>query len=94
MQEHPISSKAEDIRDVLRYVKRFQKAVIVIHLDDRLLDHSLFTSHIRDIAMLHEAGLRVVIVPGARKRIDEVLAAEGMEWRIKDGKCNAGKSEP
>lgn len=95
MQEHPISSKAEDIRDVLRYVKRFQKAVIVIHLDDRLLDHSLFTSHIRDIAMLHEAGLRVVIVPGARKRIDEVLAAEGMEWRIKDGmRLTSSKSLP
>ncbi len=85
MQEHPISSKAEDIRDVLRYVKRFQKAVVVIHLDDRILDQPLFTSHIRDIAMLHEAGLRVMIVPGARKRIDEVLAAEGMEWRTKDG---------
>ena len=95
MQEHPISSKAEDIRDVLRYVKRFQKAVIVIHLDDRLLAHSLFTSHIRDIAMLHEAGLRVVIVPGARKRIDEVLAAEGMEWRIKDGmRLTSSKSLP
>lgn len=95
MQEHSISSKAEDIRDVLRYVKRFQKAVIVIHLDDRLLDHSLFTSHIRDIAMLHEAGLRVVIVPGARKRIDEVLAAEGMEWRIKDGmRLTSSKSLP
>lgn len=95
MQEHPISSKAEDIRDVLRYVKRFQKAVIVIHFDDRLLDHSLFTSHIRDIAMLHEAGLRVVIVPGARKRIDEVLAAEGMEWRIKDGmRLTSSKSLP
>ena len=95
MQEHPISSKAEDIRDVLRYVKRFQKTVIVIHLDDRLLDHSLFTSHIRDIAMLHEAGLRVVIVPGARKRIDEVLAAEGMEWRIKDGmRLTSSKSLP
>ncbi len=85
MQNQSISSKAEDIRDVLRYAKKFQRAVIVIYLDDRLLDQPLFTSHIRDIAMLHEAGLQVVVVPGARKRIDEVLAAEGMEWRIKDG---------
>lgn len=85
MQNQSISSKAEDIRDVLRYMKKFQKASVVIYLDDRLLDQPLFTSHIRDIAMLHEAGLQVVIVPGARKWIDEVLAAGGMEWRMKDG---------
>ena len=85
MQNQSISSKAEDIRDVLRYMKKFQKASIVIYLDDRLLDQPLFTSHIRDIAMLHEAGLQVVIVPGARKRIDEVLTSEGLEWRMKDG---------
>lgn len=95
MQNQSISSKAEDIRDVLRYIKKFQKASIVIYLDDRLLDHPLFTSHIRDIAMLHEAGLQVVVVPGARKRIDEVLAAEGMEWRMKDGmRLTSDKSLP
>lgn len=85
MQNQSIASKAEDIRDVLRYMKKFQKASVVIYLDDRLLDQPLFTSHIRDIAMLHEAGLQVVIIPGARKRIDEVLSAGGMEWRIKNG---------
>lgn len=85
MQNQSIASKAEDIRDVLRYMKKFQKASVVIYLDDRLLDQPLFTSHIRDIAMLHEAGLQVVIIPGARKRIDEVLSAGGMEWRMKNG---------
>lgn len=85
MQDNFISSKAEDIRDVLRYIKKFKGASIVIYIDDRLIDQSLFTSHIRDIAMIHEAGLQVVIVPGARKRIDEVLTTANISWKIKNG---------
>lgn len=85
MQDNFISSKAEDIRDVLRYIKKFKDASVVIYIDDRLIDQSLFTSHIRDIAMIHEAGLQVVIVPGARKRIDEVLTTANISWKIKNG---------
>ena len=85
MNTQSISSKAEDIRDVLRYIKKFKAASVVIYIDDRLLDQTLFTSHIRDIAMIHEAGIKVVIVPGARKRIDEVLETNAMQWKMKNG---------
>ena len=85
MNTQSISSKAEDIRDVLRYIKKFKAASVVIYIDDRLLDHPLFTSHIRDIAMIHEAGIQVVIVPGARKRIDEVLETNSIPWKMKNG---------
>jgi len=77
-----IYSKAENIRDVLRYIRRFKDATIVIYIDDRIIDSSLFTSHIRDICMIHETGLQVIIVPGARKRIDEVLAQANIKWQI------------
>ncbi len=80
-----VYSKAENIRDVLRYIHRFKNASVVIYIDDRIIDSSLFTSHIRDICMIHEAGLQVVIVPGARKRIDEVLRHSGLDWKIEDG---------
>ena len=95
MSIQSISSKAEDIRDVLRYIKKFKAASVVIYIDDRLIDKPLFTSHIRDIAMIHEAGMQVVIVPGARKRIeegriteqriDEVLETNKIQWRMKNG---------
>lgn len=85
MRNQSISSKADDIRDVLRYIKKFKAASIVIYIDDRLIHQSLFTSHIRDIAMIHEAGIQVVIVPGARKRIDEVLEANDIHWKMKNG---------
>ncbi len=81
----PIPRRAERIRDVIRYIRRFKNATVVIYIDDALLASPLFTSHIRDICLIHEAGLQVLIVPGARNRIDQVLNEAKIEWTIKDG---------
>ena len=78
------NKKAENVRDVIRYLKKFHNALIVIYLDDKTIGSALFSSHIRDIALLHQAGLKVVIIPGARARIDEVLQGEKIEWTYKD----------
>ena len=67
------SKTAENVRDVIRYLQKFKNALLVIYLDDKTISSPLFSSHIRDIAMLHQAGLHVVLIPGARRRIDEVL---------------------
>lgn len=74
------SKKAENVRDVIRYIQKFKNALLVIYLDDKTISSPLFSSHIRDIAMLHQAGLHVVIIPGARRRIDEVLRNAKIEW--------------
>ena len=50
-----ITENAEKIRDVIRYIKRFKNAVIVIYIDDKIIDSPLFSSHISDIALMHEA---------------------------------------
>ena len=78
------NKKAENVRDVIRYLKKFHNALIVIYLDDKTIGSPLFSSHIRDIALLHQAGLKVVIIPGARTRIDEVLQGEKIDWTYKD----------
>ena len=74
------SFKAENIRDVIRYLQKFQNAVVVIYLDDETIESPLFSSHIRDIAFLHDAGLKVVIIPGAKHRIDEILTNASLSW--------------
>lgn len=79
-----LTRKAENVRDVIRYLRKFRNAVVVIYMDDRTIDSPLFSSHIRDIALLHEAGLRVLIIPGARKRIDEVLFSAGISSVYRD----------
>ena len=85
MEEKPILEKAERIRDVIRYIKRFKNAAVVIHIDDDIIDSPLFLSHIRDIALIHQAGLRVIIVPGARKKIDAALLQNNISWTYQNG---------
>lgn len=85
MEESVILEKANRIRDVIRYLKRFKNATIVIHFDERVIESPLFTSHLHDISLLHEAGLRIIIVPGAHVRIDADLKKNGISWTSKNG---------
>lgn len=75
-----IHDKAEGIRDVLRYLGRFKNALIIIYIDDKLIDSPLFSNHIKDICRIHDAGLKVIVVPGASRRINEILEKSGMKW--------------
>lgn len=84
MQDFTRSEKAQNIRDVIRYIQRFNNAVIVIYLDDEIIDSPLFSSHLRDISLIHQAGLKIVIVPGARKRIDQILSEFNIPWEFKN----------
>ena len=54
------NQKAENVRDVIRYLQKFKNALVVIYLDDKTIESLLYSSHIRDIALLHEAGLQVL----------------------------------
>ncbi len=78
------SKKAENVRDVIRYLQKFKNALLVIYLDDKTISSPLFSSHIRDIALLHQAGLKVVLIPGARRRIDEILKNADIKWSVQE----------
>lgn len=65
--------KVDGIREVFLYLKRFQNRTFVIKIDNPLLDSSLFPGIVRDIAQLRQVGIRILIVVGARERIDDVL---------------------
>ncbi len=74
------SKQAENIRGVIRYVQQFKNALIVIYIDEKTIDSPIFSSHINDIALLHKAGIQVIIVPGARNRIDQILSSANIQW--------------
>ena len=84
MDTQLIYNKAERIRDVLRYVSLFKNSLIVIHIDEDIINSTLFSSHIHDIAFLHEAGIKIVIVPGAKRSIDSTLRNANITWRYED----------
>ncbi|MBP5402060.1 MAG: amino-acid N-acetyltransferase [Treponema sp.] len=83
MQE--ITEKARQIRDVIRYIKVFKNAVTVVYLDDEIISSSMLPSLIHDISLIHESGIKVVIVPGCRKRINQILTQSNISWEIKNG---------
>lgn len=85
MEQSIIQKKAKRIRDVIKYIKRFKNATIIIHMDDSIIDSPLFKEHIQDICLIHEAGLRVIIVPGAKNRIDEILSNANISWKYENG---------
>ena len=85
MQE--ITQKARQIRDVIRYLKAFKNAVTVIYLDDEIITSPMLPSLIHDISLIHESGINVVIVPGCRQRINQVLTQSNISWQIVKASC-------
>lgn len=80
MKENIVHEKAERIRDVIRYIQRFKNALVIIYIDETLIDSPVFLNHIKDICLIHDAGLQVIMIPGASKRIDEILTASNISW--------------
>lgn len=74
----------EGIRDVIRYIRKFKGSTIVIRMDDDVVDSQLFSSHIHDLALLHETGIRIVLIPGAHGHISRVLDSYGIAWKMEN----------
>lgn len=87
-----LSESAKQIRDVINYIKIFKDALAVIHIDDQIIDSALLPSLIHDIALIHQAGLKVIVAPGARKQISEILDGAKIEWKIQNGSRVAPES--
>ncbi len=73
-----LSDQVDTIRTAFRYINRFKGHTFVIRIEGELLDHPLFPLLVKDIVLLRRVGIRIALVPGARKRIDELLAAAGI----------------
>jgi len=57
---------------------------MVFKIDFPVTEHPLFTSMVKDLALLSQIGFRVVIVPGAKEWIDSVLGEYGIFTIYKD----------
>jgi amino-acid N-acetyltransferase len=68
MREH-----VETIREVFSYLKQFRSTTFVVKIDFTVLNDALFSSLVKDLAILYQAGISIAVVPSAKERIDEVL---------------------
>jgi amino-acid N-acetyltransferase len=77
--------ETELIREVFVYAHRFMESVFVFRVGARLMDQPAFPSLVSDLALLHENGIRIVLVPSGGARIDELLAIYGIETEKAEG---------
>jgi len=79
MDRTKLKEQAEIIRQAFVYINRFKNDTFVIMLDSALIGNDLFPVLIRDLVLLRRMGIRIVLVPGARTRIDEILSTYNIE---------------
>jgi amino-acid N-acetyltransferase len=73
MDKQKLKEQVETIRQAFSYINQFQHETFVIKIEGSLIAHPYFPILIKDISLLHHLGIRVVLVPGAKNRIDEIL---------------------
>ena len=65
--------QVETIREVFQYLRQFTGTTFVIKVEYPIIQDTLFPVLMRDVAFLHQVGIRIILVPGAKERIDEIL---------------------
>ena len=88
-------SQVELIREAFHYQSRFNGSTIVFKIDFPVTEHPLFPSMVKDLALLSQIGLRVVIVPGAKEWIDVILGENHITSLYKgSSRITCGKAMP
>lgn len=85
MDRSKLKEQVEIIRQAFGYIDQFKNETFVIKIDDGLLSKPLFPILIKDLVMLHKMGIRIVLVPGARARIDEILKTYNIKCKTING---------
>jgi amino-acid N-acetyltransferase len=80
MHTDDVAEHVELIRQAFGYITRFKGTTFVLKIENPVIDDPAFPLMVRDIALLHQLGIRVVIVPGTKERIDDVLTKYAIPW--------------
>lgn len=85
MDEQKLTEQVELIRQVFGYVQLFHGRTFVFRIDGAVMDHAYLPLLVKDLVLLHRQGIRIVLVPGAKQRIDEILARYHLQTRSVGG---------
>lgn len=66
--------KPTDLRGILKYVPRYQDQIFVIAIDGAIVADENFGNILLDVAVLRSLGIKVVIVHGIGRQIEELSA--------------------
>tara|TARA_B100000700_G_scaffold165050_1_gene182477 strand:- start:473 stop:1342 length:870 start_codon:yes stop_codon:yes gene_type:complete len=77
---------APDVNNVSKYVKKYQKDLIVIKYGGNvLIDRNIFNNFIQDISILNKLGLSIVVVHGGGPRIERELKKGNIQSKFING---------
>ena len=85
MKNNKIKTYVELIRQAFSYVKQYKGKTFVIRIDSEIILHPYFSVLLRDLTLLHQIGIKIVLVPGARKHINDILSKFKITWQVIDG---------
>jgi amino-acid N-acetyltransferase len=85
MEQEQLREHVDTIREVFSYLKQFRGKTFVVRIDFAVLNDPLFSVLVKDLSTLHEAGIRIAIVPSAKERIDEVLGTYSVPYQLIKG---------
>jgi amino-acid N-acetyltransferase len=85
MESHKLQEQVELIREVFEYIHRFQGKTLVIKIDGSIMEQPSLPLLVKDLVLLYRQGIRIVLVPGATQRIDEILTRYGIKWDCVEG---------
>jgi len=80
MESQKFQGQVELIRQVFEYIHRFQGRTLVIKIDGSIMEQPSLPLLVKDLVLLYRQGIRIVLVPGATQRIDEILTRYGVKW--------------
>ncbi len=83
--EQFLQGQVDTIRQGFGYVRQFRDAIFVIKIDSAVMRHPHFPILIRDVVLLHNAGIKIVLIPGTRMRINEILTSFDIPYQSKNG---------
>lgn len=70
--------KPTDLRGILKYVPRFQGQIFILALDGSIVADENFGNLLVDIAVLRSLGIKLVLVHGIGRQIQELSALRGI----------------
>ncbi|QEN04986.1 amino-acid N-acetyltransferase [Thiospirochaeta perfilievii] len=85
MKRDKLRESVDLIREVFFYTRRFKNQTFVFQIENSIIEGENFHSLIKDLAMLKESGINIVIVPGAHDHIDRILKQYNVQTNSIDG---------
>ena len=79
--------RLELLREALPYIQRFKGKTFVVKFSGKVTeDHANLLSLAEELALLHQVGIRVCVVHGGGKQLNELAERMGLEQTIIDGR--------